>query len=55
MTNMMVVVIKILTKLLTYTLKFVLFSCCWSDIEFHSSICDGCCLVHRQFEIHAIL
>ena len=54
MTNMMIVLMKTLTKLLTYTLIFVLFPYRWSDILLHSSICDGCCPVHRQFDIPAI-
>ena len=55
MTNMMIVLIKTLTKLLTYALIFVLFPCRWSDILFHRSICDGCCPMHRQFKIPAVL
>ena len=51
----MIVLIKTLTKLLTYALIFVLFLCRWSDILFYSAICHGCCPVHREFEIPDIL
>ena len=55
MTNMMIVVIKTLTKLLTSNFEEILLvSGCWLEMWYNSSICDGCCRMLRKNNYYSV-